>query len=218
MLTAGFSGHDPHRMMHTYGLHKGHGFDRPKVRPSAGGSASMQLAVSAFVARCLVYTSPPGSLFTGVRGRVILRTSPRDGVLRSHPPVAADDDHSHTQEQEHGAKHYPVGLLFLLTLSGQVDPQPPLQPSSLAHVGASEIVAIDEQVDPEQERDQAITQGVVHLVVPPAIVNALCSPYRIHPSAWKDNSANFRFTEFSEVQLRVAERSRVRRVMSSSCS
>jgi hypothetical protein len=45
LLTAGFSGHDPHRMMHTYGLHKGHGFDRPKVRPSAGGSASMQLAV-----------------------------------------------------------------------------------------------------------------------------------------------------------------------------
>jgi hypothetical protein len=39
-----------------------------------------------------------------VRRRKILRTSPRDGVLRSHPPVAADDDHSHPQEQEHGAQ------------------------------------------------------------------------------------------------------------------
>src|SRR5215213_5195846 len=32
-------------MMHTYGLHKGHRSDRPKVRPSAGGSVSMQDAV-----------------------------------------------------------------------------------------------------------------------------------------------------------------------------
>ena len=86
-----------------------------------------------------------------------------NGVLRSYPPVAADDDHGHTQDQEHGTQHHPVGLLSLLTLTGQVESQPPLQPSSLAHVGASEIVTIDEQIDPEQERDQAITQGVVHL-------------------------------------------------------
>ena|SRR5829696_6842999 len=42
----------------------------------------------------------------------------------------------------------------------------------------------------------------------------------IHPSAGKVNShkLDFRFTEFSEVQLRDAERFSVRSVMSSSCS
>jgi hypothetical protein len=84
------------------------------------------------------------------------------GVLRSYPPVAADDDHGHTQDQEHGTQHHPVRLLSLLTLTGQVESQPPLQSSSLAHVGASEIVTIDEHIDPDQKRDQAITQGVVH--------------------------------------------------------
>jgi hypothetical protein len=44
--------------------------------------------------------------------------------------------------------------------------------------------------------------------------------YAIHPSAWKGNSQklNFRFTEFSEVQLSNGERCSERRVMSSSCS
>jgi hypothetical protein len=40
----------------------------------------------------------------------------------------------------------------------------------------------------------------------------------IHPSAWEGDSANFAETEFSEVQLRDAERFSVRRVISSSCS
>jgi hypothetical protein len=42
----------------------------------------------------------------------------------------------------------------------------------------------------------------------------------IHPSAWKMHSpkANFRFTEFSKVQLRGAEHRSVTKVMSSSCS
>jgi hypothetical protein len=37
-------------------------------------------------------------------------------------------------------------------------------------------------------------------------------------SFWKTNSANLALTAFSEVQLGAAERRRVRRVMSSSCS
>src|SRR5215213_4639396 len=48
--------------------------------------APRYVTLNAFVARCLVYTSPPGSLFTGVRGRGILRSSPRGvylGGLRS---------------------------------------------------------------------------------------------------------------------------------------
>jgi hypothetical protein len=52
------------------------------------------------------------------------------------------------------------------------------------------------------------------VLIAPALPLAL-----IHPTAWKWNSANdFALTEFSEVQLRNAERRRVRRVMSSSCS
>ena len=51
------------------------------------------------------------------------------------------------------------------------------------------------------------------MLIAPALPFAL-----IHPTAWKWNSANFAVTEFSEVQLREAERFSVRRVMSSSCS
>ena len=52
------------------------------------------------------------------------------------------------------------------------------------------------------------------MLIAPALPLAL-----IHPTAWKWNSANyFAVTEFSEVQLREAERFSVRRVMSSSCS
>ena len=46
----------------------------------------------------------------------------------------------------------------------------------------------------------------------------VCSSLLHLRSSWKVNCANFRYTEFSEVQLGDAERLSVRRVMSSSCS
>jgi hypothetical protein len=45
LLTASFSEHDPHRMVHTYGLHKGPRLIGQRMRPSASGSVSMQPAV-----------------------------------------------------------------------------------------------------------------------------------------------------------------------------
>src|SRR5919107_1644725 len=56
VLTAGFSGHDPHRMMRMYGLHEGSLFDWPKVRPSTRGSVSLQPAVT---------TDRPGTRWRG---------------------------------------------------------------------------------------------------------------------------------------------------------